>query len=128
MFNDTEWSNNTFLDLYTDSSGNSNLGCDCYFKGQWCAFKWPRHWETKKHGALRYTYISKWLLQDSSSEVVLKCDHELIKTFQSESTQSILIAAKMLNLSKLVLTIYKVNIFPFSSKNHSFQTLNDKVS
>ncbi|XP_060578808.1 uncharacterized protein LOC132735820 [Ruditapes philippinarum] len=45
MFNEKNWSENTFIELYTDASGNKKLGCGCYFKGQWCAFKWPAHWE-----------------------------------------------------------------------------------
>jgi hypothetical protein len=29
------------FDFFTDSSGESNLGCGVYFQGQWCALQWP---------------------------------------------------------------------------------------
>lgn len=32
------------LELYTDSSGNSQLGCGAYFRGRWAQFRWPCSW------------------------------------------------------------------------------------
>ena len=32
------------LQLFTDSSGNPNLGCGVYFAGYWVQFQWPNHW------------------------------------------------------------------------------------
>jgi hypothetical protein len=45
MLSGKNWSENIFNEPYTDASGNSYIGCDCYFRCQWCAFKWPDHWE-----------------------------------------------------------------------------------
>lgn len=32
------------LELYTDSTGNSLLGCGAYFNGHWVQFQWPKNW------------------------------------------------------------------------------------
>jgi hypothetical protein len=32
------------LQLFTESSGNPNLGCGAYFAGYWVQFQWPNHW------------------------------------------------------------------------------------
>jgi hypothetical protein len=45
ILNDKEWAQDTFLELFTDSSGHRDLGCGCYLKGRWAAFKWPAQWE-----------------------------------------------------------------------------------
>lgn len=29
---------------FTDSSGNSELGCGAFFKGQWAQYRWPGSW------------------------------------------------------------------------------------
>ena len=39
------WLTNRTLDLYTDSSGNSQLGCGAYFNGHWAQFCWPSSWK-----------------------------------------------------------------------------------
>jgi len=38
------WFTNHTLELYTDSSGNSQLGCGAYFRGHWAQFRWPCSW------------------------------------------------------------------------------------
>jgi hypothetical protein len=40
MLNDKGWVQDTYLELFTDSSGHRDLGCDCYLKGRWAVFKW----------------------------------------------------------------------------------------
>jgi len=43
------------LQLFSDSSGNPNLGCGAYFAGYWVQFQWPNHWGAlpmiKKYGS-----------------------------------------------------------------------------
>ena len=43
-FGKNTWLSNKQLDLYTDSTGNSNLGCGVYFSGHWAYFQWPTEW------------------------------------------------------------------------------------
>jgi len=38
------WLSNEALELFTDSSGNENLGCGAYFGGEWIQWKWSENW------------------------------------------------------------------------------------
>ena len=38
------WTTSDALDLYTDSTGNSMLGCGAYFNGHWVQFQLPKNW------------------------------------------------------------------------------------
>jgi len=40
----SEWLTNESLQLFTDSSGNADLGCGACFRGRWVQFKWPCSW------------------------------------------------------------------------------------
>jgi hypothetical protein len=40
-FPDKYWVANDVLQIFTDRSGNSNLGCGSYFAGYWVQFQWP---------------------------------------------------------------------------------------
>jgi len=40
-FEKNVWLSNEQLNLYTDSSGNANLGCGVYLCGRWAYFPWP---------------------------------------------------------------------------------------
>ncbi|KAK3084124.1 hypothetical protein FSP39_008557 [Pinctada imbricata] len=39
-----EWSESRDLRLFTDSAGNSKLGCGAIFQSRWAFLKWPEHW------------------------------------------------------------------------------------
>lgn len=41
------WVSSEKTELFTDSSGNPNLGCEAYFIGKWVQMKWPEHWHCK---------------------------------------------------------------------------------
>ena len=43
-FDKNIWLTNEQLNLYTDSTGNSKLGCGVYFSGKWAYFDWPVQW------------------------------------------------------------------------------------
>ena len=43
-FPDKYWVSNDVLQLFTESSGNPNLGCGAYFAEYWVQFQWPNHW------------------------------------------------------------------------------------
>ena len=38
------WTTSDACDLYTDSTGNSMLGCGAYFNGHWVQFQLPKNW------------------------------------------------------------------------------------
>lgn len=38
------WTTSDALELYTESTGNSMLGCGAYFNGHWVQFQWPKNW------------------------------------------------------------------------------------
>lgn len=38
------WYSNKTLELFTDSSGNPDLGCGAYFNNLWTQFRWPAGW------------------------------------------------------------------------------------
>ena len=43
-FGQNIWLTNSQLNLYTDSTGNCELGCGVYFSGHWAYFPWPIEW------------------------------------------------------------------------------------
>jgi len=45
FFPERFWTNNDHLQLYTDSSGNSELGCGAFLQGSWVQFRWPNSWQ-----------------------------------------------------------------------------------
>lgn len=44
-FPEKVWLSNEVLQLFTDSSGNSELGCGAYFNGRWAQCQWPSEWK-----------------------------------------------------------------------------------
>lgn len=38
------WVSDFDIELFTDASGNKNLGCGAYMNGEWIVFKWPLNW------------------------------------------------------------------------------------
>ena len=43
-FPDRYWVANDVIQLFTESSGNPNLGCGAYFAEYWVQFQWSYHW------------------------------------------------------------------------------------
>ena len=43
-FPDKYWVANDVLQLFTESSGNPNLGCGAYFAEYWVQLQWPNHY------------------------------------------------------------------------------------
>lgn len=44
FFPEKDWISNETLNLFTDSSGNPELGCGVYFNGLWAQLRWPDSW------------------------------------------------------------------------------------
>ncbi|VDH91303.1 Hypothetical predicted protein [Mytilus galloprovincialis] len=45
FFPEQIWTSNEILQLFTDSSGNPNLGCGAFFQGSWVQFRWLETWK-----------------------------------------------------------------------------------
>lgn len=45
FFPDRFWLENDHLQLFTDSSGNADLGCGAFFKGSFVQLQWPKSWQ-----------------------------------------------------------------------------------
>lgn len=43
-FGTINWVSNADIKLFTDSSGNPELGCGLYLSGRWSFFQWPPEW------------------------------------------------------------------------------------
>lgn len=50
---DNDWVSNDSIQLFTDSSGNAELGCAAYFDGRWIQFKWPLEWGETNTGIMK---------------------------------------------------------------------------
>ena len=44
-FPESDWVSNLDLQLFTDATGNANLGCAAYFAPYWIFFEWPETWQ-----------------------------------------------------------------------------------
>ena len=41
LFNEADWLHSDVMELFTNANGNKDLGCGCYFHGEWAFFPWP---------------------------------------------------------------------------------------
>jgi hypothetical protein len=134
MFNEKNWSENTFIELYTDASGNKKLGCGCYFKGQWCAFKWPAHWEEFIFRDITYLELvpivlalELWGNEMKNKKVMFRSDNEsLVHILNKKSSKN----KRVMNLIRpLMLSILQNNI-QFKGKHVStkLNTIADSIS
>lgn len=46
LIHESEWLSSDNIELYTDSSGNPELGCGAYCQGHWSYWSWPLGWES----------------------------------------------------------------------------------
>jgi hypothetical protein len=115
IFSDLDWLQDDTLELFTDASGNSNLGCGCYFHGSWAVFKWPSHW--KNHIFKDITYLELvpiiisfflWGGDMRNKKVLLRSDnHALVEIINKKSSKNKNI---MHLIRKLVLILLQQNI------------------
>jgi hypothetical protein len=84
-FNALNWSEDTLLELYTDSSGNKNLGCGCYFQGRWSVFRWPTYWDNTMFTDITFLELvpiclafSIWGQDLRNDKIILRSDNEAL--------------------------------------------------
>ena len=94
---DFSWSENETLKLFTDSAGQSDLGCGCYFDGKWAFFQWPLHW-ARLEVMKDITFLEMvpvllcmflWSTELQNKKIILRTDNEaLVAILNKQSTKS----------------------------------------
>lgn len=46
LIHESDWLSSDNIELYTDSSGNPELGCGAYCRRHWSYLSWPLGWES----------------------------------------------------------------------------------
>ena len=85
-FPDKYWVSNDVLQLFTEGSGNPNLGCGAYFAGYWVQFQWPNHWSAlpmiKKMALLELVPVvlalSVWPQSLQNKRILLRIDNSAL--------------------------------------------------
>lgn len=84
-FSALNWSEDSLLELFTDASGNKNLGCGCYFKGHWSVFPWPIDWDNNAFTDITYLELvpiclafSIWGQVFKNDKIILRSDNEAL--------------------------------------------------
>ena len=93
-FPDKYWVANDVLQLFTDSSGNPNLGCGAYCSGYWEQFQWPNHWGALpliKHMALLELVpvvlaLSVWAQLLQNKRILLRIDNSALVSIINKRT------------------------------------------
>lgn len=97
-FNDMHWVDNETLELYSDASGNSDLGCGCYFQGRWAVFHWPATWHSSIFTDITYLELVPiilafclWAYELKNKKIILRSDNnalvQIINKKSSKNTQ-----------------------------------------
>ena len=93
-FPDKYWVSNDVLQLFTESSGNQNLGCGAYFAGYWVQFQWPNHWSAlpmkKKMALLELVpvvlVLSVWPQSLQNKRILLRIDNSALISIINKRT------------------------------------------
>jgi hypothetical protein len=116
IFNDSFWSANHTIDLFTDSSGAKGNGLGIYFKGHWANAAWPDAWFaeglTNDITLLEYfpilvaVYI--WGSQLKNKMILFHCDNEsVVQVINRQSSKS---AKLMVLVRELTLKCLQFNL------------------
>jgi hypothetical protein len=68
-----DWISNETLKLFTDSSGNPELGCGVYFNGLWAQLRWPfdEKYVIPRNGSCGSCYVSMGYFSREQKDFVL---------------------------------------------------------
>ncbi|XP_053388195.1 uncharacterized protein LOC128551371 [Mercenaria mercenaria] len=111
LFNDSEWVEDQYLELYTDSSGNKSLGCGCNLKGFWTVFKWPPHWPEEVFKDITYLELIPIILAFytwgeflTNKKIVLRSDNlALVEILNKKSAKNKEVMTLIRHLMLLIL-------------------------
>lgn len=91
---ETLWMDNDRIELFTDSSGNSSLGCGAYFSGHWVQFKWLSSW-VKKDFMSDISFLElvpillamlSWSDQFKNKKILLRIDNRALVSINNKRT------------------------------------------
>jgi hypothetical protein len=130
-FPDKYWVANDVLQLFTDSSGNPNLGCGAYFAGYWVQFQWPNHWSALpmiKHMALLELVpvvlaMSVWAQLLQNKRILLRIDNSALISIINKRT------SKNKQIMKLIRPLVLLNMqFNIQFKSVHIEGLHSEIS
>lgn len=114
-FNDMYWEDNESLEFFSDASGNSKLGCGCYFQGRWSFFRWPATWHSSIFVDITYLELVPiilafclWAKELLNKKIILRSDNNaLVQIINKKSSKN----ANVMHLIRyLVLLSLEYNI------------------
>lgn len=94
IFPELNWSDNSVLQLYTDSSGTLSLGCAAMFGKHWVFMQWPKKWCKSPIMAdlsfLEFVPIALafhiWLPNFKGKKIILNTDNEALVTILNKKS------------------------------------------
>lgn len=116
LIHDKEWISNHNINLYTDSSGNSSLGCGAYCNGSWCFWQWPTDWEEETFKEMSFLELVPILLSISlwgqklfkNKKIIMHTDNQaLVSIINKQTSKS---KRVMMLVRKMVLLLLENNI------------------
>ncbi len=93
IFNEHEWLQSDTMELFSDASGNKNLGCGCYFAGEWAVFPWPSEWN--EHVFKDITFLELvpimlsfylWGNDFKNKKIILRSDNQALVEIVNKKT------------------------------------------
>ncbi|KAK3108908.1 hypothetical protein FSP39_018419 [Pinctada imbricata] len=116
ILHDQEWFGNDVINLYTDSSGNQNLGCGGYCDGSWFYWQWPNDWEEPVFKEMTFLELVPILLAVKvwgmtylkNKKIIMHVDNQaLVSVINRQSSKS---KTVMKLVRAMVLYLLKFNI------------------
>ena len=134
MFQESEWVDDNCLQLFTDAAGNKELGCGCYFNGQWACFKWPVNWEESTFKDITYLELvpiilafTLWSADMKHKKILLRSDNlALVEILNKKSSKN----KKVMQLIRQLVLLTLHNNIMIKSKHVSgkMNTICDSIS
>lgn len=122
FFPEIMWTSNEALSLFTDSSGNPDLGCGVFFQGSWAQFKWPESW---KHAVHLLNNISFLELVPVVLAMFLWAAHFKNKKilFHIDNMALVSIVNKRSSKDKFIMTLIRPFVLPTMVNNIQFKAV-----
>ena len=116
LIHENEWLSIENIELFTDSTANSDLGCGAYCHGHWIYWSWPNEWETSVFKAMPFLELVQILLAIhlwgekcfvNKKNIMLIDNSALVSIVNWQSSKS---KRVMMLIRRMVLLLLKYNI------------------
>ena len=116
ILHEQEWLANDVIDMYTDSSGNPNLGCGGYCDGRWFYWQWPKDWDESVFREMTFLELVPILIAVKiwgmevlqNKKIIMHVDNQaLVSVINKQSSKS---KAVMKLVRPMVLYLLKFNV------------------